>query len=364
MSIVFFIIAFFISITIPTIVKLIFPHKVSYKEFFASCSVSLASILIIFLFMKMNATHDTEIWNGEVTKKYSEKVSCEHSYSCNCQNVCSGSGSSRSCSQVCQTCYEHSNDVDWVVKSNVGGTTISRIDRQGLKEPPRWSKVTTGEPYSETYSFINYIKASPDSLFVGSKSLVEKYSIELPNYPEINDYYKVQRVITKGVSVDNTLNLKLNEMQKKWGPQKQVNLIPIFLSEKYSQEFFKAIEAHWLGGKKNDVVIVTQLTKEGTVNWTRVMSRSENKSFDKSIEFDMAQMKKFDTDAFIKILDVNIMQRFNREDFHKYEYLLNEFSPSGIAVVIGLIISLIINIVLGHFAVKEDWFGDEIGKRY
>lgn len=368
MSLVFWIIALFISFAIPTIVKLIWPHNVSYKEFLASCGVSILSIALIFGLMKYNSTYDTEIWNGEVTEKYSDRVSCSHSYQCNCTRTesCSGTGSSRSCSttEICQTCYDHPYDVDWVVRANIGGTTIDRVDRQGLDEPPRWSKVVIGEPYSETFSFQNYIKASPDTLFAGSKGLVEQYKHELPNYPDINDYYRIQRVITKGVSVDNTLNLKLNEFQKKWGPQKQVNVIPIFLSEKYNQDFFKAVEAHWLGGKKNDVVIVTQLTKEGAVNWTRVMSRSENKSFDKSIEYDMAQMKVFNTDAFVKIIDENIMKRFNRENFHKYEYLLNEFSPSMLAVSLGLILSLVINIGLGYFAVKEDWFGDEMRSRY
>lgn len=362
MSLIYWVIGFLIAFGIPAIVKLIFPHHVTFKEFFASCGISILCVIAFYAFLKIGATHDTEIWNGEVVKKYSDKVSCEHSYSCNCTTVCSGTGSNRTCQQVCQTCYEHSYDVDWVVKANVGGTTISRVDRQGLKTPPRWAAVKIGEPYSETYSFTNYIKAAPDSLFAGSKALIQQYEGKFPNYPSIHDYYKVNRVISLGVSIDKTLNEKLNELHKKWGPQKQINVIPVFVNEKYSQEFFKALEAKWLGGKKNDAVIVTQIDKNGNVSWTRVMSRDEHKVFDKSIEFDMAQMGTFDTDKFVKILDDNVMNKFQRENFHKYEYLLNEFTPSGIAVTLGLILSLIINIVVGYFAVKEDWFGGYYGR--
>lgn len=364
MSVMLVFIAIIISFTIPTITRLVFPHKVTYKELVLSIFISVVCSLAMLYFIKMFSISDVEIWNGQVTEKFNEHVSCNHSYPCNPRTVCTGSGAEAVCTIEYDTCYEHSYDVDWIVKSNVGSSEINRVDRQGLDEPPRWTKSIIGEPYAESYSFTNYIKASPDSLFAGSEELIKQYANDLPQYPEINDYYKINRVISKGVSIDKDLNSKLNEIQKKWGPQKQLNLIPIFLSEAYSQDFFKAIEANWLGGKKNDVIIVTQLSNSGNVNWTRIISRSENKSFDKSIEFDMNQMKEFKTDDFIAILDKNIMEKFNREDFHKYEYLLNEFTPSTLAISIGILLSFLINLVMSYYSVREDIFGDETFRRF
>lgn len=363
MTLIYWVVGIIIAFAIPATFKMLFPTKITNKEFLLSSLVSIAIMVGIFMFLKMNVTHDTEVWSGEVTKKYSEKVNCMHSESCNCQNICSGSGSSRTCTQVCQTCYEHPYDVDWVVKANVGQTLISTIDRQGLKEPPRWTKVIIGEPYSEEYSFVNYIKASPDSLFAGSKSLVEQYASKIPNYPSVHDYYKINRVILKGVTVNHSLSTKINEYQKKWGVKKQVNVILFFVNEKYTQEYFKAVEAAWLGGKKNDTVVMTQLDSNNKINWSRVMSRSENKSFDKSVEFDINNLGVFEEDKFIEALDKNIMERFNRENFEKYAYLMNEFSPSALSVTIGLLISLLLNIGIAIFAIKEDWFSEHIYRR-
>lgn len=358
MTLIYWAVGILIAFSIPAAFKMLFPKEITNKEFLLSSFISIVIMIGIFFFLKMNATHDTEILNGQVTKKYSEEVSCQHSYSCLCVNVCSGSGTNQSCTQVCQTCYDHDYDIDWVVKSDVGESIISRVDRQGTKEPPRWSNVVIGEPFSAEYSFVNYIKASPDSLFSGSKSLIQQYAGQIPEYPTVNDYYKYNRVILKEVSIPNTLNQKINEFQKKWGPKKQINVILFFVSEKYTQEYFKAVEASWLGGKKNDTIIITQLDNQNNINWSRVISRSENKSFDKSVEFDIGNLKTFNEDTFLEVLDKNIMERFNRENFEKYSYLMNEFTPSGISIFIGLLASILINITVAFFAIKEDWFGE------
>ena len=363
MTLIYWVVGIIIAVSIPTLFKHFFPKKITNKEFMTSSLISIVVMIGMFAFLKMNATQDTEIFNGQVTKKYSEEVSCEHSYSCNCVSVCSGTGENRSCNDVCQTCYDHAYDIDWVVKSDVGRTTISRTDRQGVTEPKRWSKVIIGEPFAAEYSFVNYIKASPDSLFSGSKILVEEYSAKIPKYPTVNDYYRINRVILKDVKINDSLNSKINDLQKKWGVQKQVNVILFFVSDKYTQEYFKAVEATWLGGKKNDTIIMTQLDNDNNVNWARVISRSENKAFDKSVEFDINNHGVFNEDSFLNILDKNIMERFVREDFEKYSYLMNEFSPSKIAVFTGLIASLIINLIIALFAIKEDWFSEDRYRR-
>jgi hypothetical protein len=160
---------------------------------------------IMTAIMMSSNTRDVEVWNGQVTGKYSEKVSCSHSYSCNCYRSCSGSGKNRSCSTICQTCYEHSYDVSWRVESNIGTYTISRIDRRGLSKPPRWDRVKIGEPVSDTHTYTNYIKGSPDSLF-HKKKLLKKYQKDLPKYQsKVYDYYRLNRLVNLGVNVDNNL---------------------------------------------------------------------------------------------------------------------------------------------------------------
>ena len=126
--------------------------------FFVTIIVSLVAAGIVYAVGYSNKITDQEIYNGEVTGKEKTRVSCEHSYSCNCRESCSGSGSTRSCSTTCDTCYEHSYDVDWRVKTSVHEFNIQRINRQGTQEPPRWTKVTVGQPTAFVYKFTNYIR--------------------------------------------------------------------------------------------------------------------------------------------------------------------------------------------------------------
>lgn len=345
----------FIALVFPFVCKMIFPHKITWKEYLLHTGVSLFCAGATYFIINHAATYDVELWSGEVTKKYSERVSCEHSYQCNCVTTTDSKGNSTT---VCQTCYDHNYDVDWVVRSNIGSDKIRRIDRQGLKEPQRYSQVIIGEPFAREYGFTNYIKASPTSLFKDSERLIVGYENVMPAYPEVTDYYRINRVISYGVTIDSELSNKLNEHLKSWGPNKQANVITVFVSEKYTDKYFQALKAHWLGGKKNDVIIVSQILDSGNVGWVRVIARSEKKEFDKSVEFDVSNMGRFNTDTFLKIVDDNINQRFEREDFHKYEYLLADFRPSTVAIVIGLVFAFLVNFGMAFFTYKEDVFNE------
>jgi hypothetical protein len=350
-----------IAIFLPLIARLIFPHKVTLKEYLMVSGINIVVLLFVSMAMNISSTYDTEVWSGEVTEKYSKRVSCEHSYDCNCRDERTGTDSkgNPTYSRVCDTCYEHAYDVNWVVRSNVGYEIISRVDRRGLKEPPRYSKVQIGEPYATTYGFKNYILASPDTLFVNSMSLVENYKGIMPAYPSIFDYYRINRVIGIDKAVDPDLNIMLNDQMRKWGPTKQANIIVVVVSEKYTQEFYEALQAHWKGGKKNDVVIVVQVDQSNKVGWTRVFSRADQGVFDKSVEYDVNNMGTFDSRKFVDIVNQNVKERFHRVNFEKFKYLLDDYRPSYKAIFIGLIFALLINIGLNIFIVKQDVFGDE-----
>lgn len=353
---------------LPLICKMIFPHEVTVREYLLVSFVNVVCVTLFYFLIQFSATWDTEIWSGQVTSKQSERVSCEHSYQCNCRQQRSGTDSKGNATYttVCDTCYEHSYDVDWEVDSNVGRELIDRIDRRGLKEPPRFSRVEVGEPFATTRSFTNYIKAAPDTLFVEAASMKDKYVGKLPNYPEIYDYYRINRVINLGnVGVKaSDLNIMLNEQMRKWGPAKQGNVISVFVDETYQEDFYHALQSHWLGGKKNDIVVITQVDSTGKIGWNRVFSRADTATFDKSVEFDIMAMKQFDNAKYVDVLNQNIGERFHRLDFEQFKYLMEELKPSTTALIIGVIFALIINLGLNFWIVKEDLFGDKFRSRF
>ena len=144
-------------------------------------------------------TSDTEIWSGSITQKQREEVSCRHSYQCNCHEVCTGSGKDETCSEHCDTCYEHSFDVDWDVFSSTGKQiSIDTIDRQGLSMPPRWGAAYVGEPTAEAHEFTNYFLAASDDIMLRHDA-PKGFEGLVPEYPKsITDYYHCNRFLLGG----------------------------------------------------------------------------------------------------------------------------------------------------------------------
>jgi hypothetical protein len=225
-------------------------------------------------------TVDTEIWAGRVSNKAREEVSCSHSYTCNCVTSCSGSGSNQSCSTSCQTCYEHSYDVDWAVyTTNSERLEIDRVSRQGLKKPERWGAVKIGEPTAVAHSYTNYIKAAPDTLF-RHQGLIEKYQSKMAVYPgTIYDYYHINRLSQVGINVPDAeqWNRDLEQINADIGKAKQANLAVVLVNG-LPDDYFEAVEQEWVGGKKNDVVAMIG-TDGQTIQWVRIMAWTNSEMF-------------------------------------------------------------------------------------
>src|SRR5690348_3424388 len=107
--------------------------KIDWQEFLMMLAAQAIVAGLSCLAISYQNTTDYQVINGEVTGKEQNRVSCEHSYECNCRQEsyeCGDSKNSRTCyRRVCDTCYEHSHDYDWDVYSNIGTFTIDRIDR-------------------------------------------------------------------------------------------------------------------------------------------------------------------------------------------------------------------------------------------
>lgn len=127
----------------PYIAKLIWKRNVKVMEVAIAGAIGIIAAAIVYACGLASQTGDTELINGEVVSKDSQHVSCSHSYDCNCRMVrvpqtCSGTGKNRTCTgggteRKCDTCYEHSFDVDWNVRSNIGSFGISRVDLNKYK---------------------------------------------------------------------------------------------------------------------------------------------------------------------------------------------------------------------------------------
>src|SRR5690606_20197979 len=267
---------------------------------------------------------DTQLLNGTVTAKYREKVSCEHSY-----QVCSGSGNN----QTCTTFYDHPYDFDWVVESEVGSTRIERVDRQGKTEPLRWSRVQIGEPFTAEELYYNFSKASSTTLF-GKKADTEF------DYPEVFDYYRVNRVVkySGNYNPEPALNEALNKYNAALGPTKRVNIVVVFYGGDSSVAH--RIQRAMLGGKINDVTVAVNAQHDGTVNHVHVYSWSQDPLVNVAIRDSILDLGIIESEKMAALIADNVRKHYVHRPIAEFEYLREDADLPWWALVLLFVVGL------------------------
>ena len=327
--------------------------KITWQEFLihigAQIAIAGVSILIIY---HMDVS-DTELWNGTVSYKEHHHVGCIHSYSCDPYPCSCGK---YGCSTCWHTCYEHPWDMAWNVHSNIGEWSIDNIDPQGLREPPRWSQVQIGEPVVMAHSFDNYIKGASNTLFRYSGQ-EKSYLKQLPPYNQnVYDYYKVNRIFTVQypLSDPNQWNLRLAQINGVVGYQRQCNIILLFTS--LPDDYFYALTQHWLGGKKNDIVIVIG-AKDNKITWTNVMCWSQDEIYQVKIIDDLKSISTIDQDKIMSTIAQDTMRYYKRKHMKDFEYLKASIQPTATQFITAMVIGIIASIVIGVIFIN---IGDQL----
>lgn len=298
-------------------------------------------------------TGDIEVWNGKVAKKIRERVSCSHSYSCNCYESCSGTGKNRSCTEICQTCYDHSYDVDWyLVTTNQERIYINRVDRQGLTTPPRWTTIVVGEPTAVSHEFENYIKGAPNTLFK-KQGLEKEFQGQMPNYPRVYDYYHFNHVL--GLRKPEWQK-EMNDVNAELGALKEVNIMTV-VTNNPSQKYGLALEQHWLGGKKNDVVVVIGINKQKEIMWSYVFGWAKNNILNIKMRDSVLDLKTLtNPQEYAKVVKENIKKYYQRKSMEEYAYLKNAITPTKTQWIVSMLIGFFVSVGLGVFFYKQDVF--------
>lgn len=298
----------------------------------------------------LGKTVDIEIWNGKVESKSRDRVSCSHSYSCNCRSTtsCSGSGSSRSCStsQTCDTCYEHSYDVDWNVQTTIGNMSVDRIDRQGVDQPPRWTIINQGDPVSKTHHYINYFRGTDQTIQrVGGQFNPQLLNL-IPPYPDnIYDIYKINRVLPVRFFIpdEKQWNNGIAMMLRDLGPAKQVNVVVVMIKTD-DPNYEYALRQAWVGGKKNDVIIIFGVPEYPKIQWVSVIALAKNEMFKVKLRDDLLAIENLEGKAgyALKVIESNIHDLYQRKPMADFEYLKDDIYPDTWVIVIAILLTLIL----------------------
>lgn len=357
-----FLLLMLVPVGLAIIGHLVFNKRITWKEVGVQVGVLAAFVGICLMVAYWQDTTDVEIWNGQVTGRTRTEVSCRHSYPCNCHETCYGSGSSRSCSTTCDTCYVHTYDVDWDVQANIGSVSIDTIDSQGLIMPPRWAASFKGEPFSQAHSYANYIRANPDSVLTGGKGDVERWKAYIPAYPSnIWDYYRANHVLNMGVpAIDiHTWQWLINEANKTLGPAKQVNIVVLFVKTT-NTSYVQALKTAWLGGKKNDAIIVIGSEDGHKIEFAEVVSWAVHADYRDNLRDDIMAIGTLDRrDEIVKAIYDETKARFVRMQMKDFQYLMRSFQPSTTAMWVIFLLAAVASIGLSVATYEVDFFEEE-----
>lgn len=333
----------------PFIAKAVWGHEYTIQELVLNIVVAAVLASGVWAAGRYAQMRDVEIINGAVTNKSRERVSCTHSYSCRCTKNSKGEES-------CDTCYEHINDYDWVLRTSAGDTRIdiNRIDRQGSNQPPRFTAANIGDPVAVEHAHVNYVKAAPGSLFHDKGAVLT--SLPLPAYPNaVHDYHYVNRVLAVGVVVpDLTVwNREIAMTLREVGPKKQVNFVVLFANTD-SPTYAQALERAWLGGKKNDVIVVLGTPKYPDISWVRVISWTDRHDFKVALRDRLMDLKTVDREKVVSILRDDTTKAFTIKNMEDFKYLSYEVDPPLWVTILAFLLSSAASIGLSIYFSQND----------
>ncbi len=134
----------------------------------------------------------------------------------------------------------------------------------------------------------NYVKAARPIrvrrlLELPDKDLVRPYPpITLGTYGPI----VAERIVSANVTLPPTwiveVNSSLNSALSTVGPEKQVNVI-VYVANTADENFVTTIDEQWIGGKKNDVVVICGVTHFPAVRFVGVLAWTHGTSFQEKL---------------------------------------------------------------------------------
>jgi len=358
----------------PFIAKKIWGHEITWIELGINVGVITLLVSGVWFAGKYGQTVDTEIWNGSIVGKERIHDTYEQSYECNCSEQCSGSGKDRSCTTVCDTCYETHYTVDWNAIATYGlGKEKITLD----SEDSTWSSVydtpdpkiyldcAAGQPASKSSRYTNYVQAVPDSLFnMATDTAV--YMEQVPAYPRVFNIYRYNRVIDIGSGIHKLvledLNTRLNEALISLGSKKQVNIL-VIVTGNTDPSFRYAVENKWVGGKKNDATIFIGVSN-GEIIWTDVMTFALNKGnelYHVMTRDTLKSVGTFDSEKIANIIVEKTAKHYDRATMEEFEYLADQIQPATWVIILAIFIAIFGSIGISYVMTRVDIGG---GRRY
>lgn len=377
---------------IPTIIIIIGliagKGRITWKEFLITEGIMILLIAGGWHIARQQSIHDVEIWNGWIAKasyyeEWWEQVPCQHSIPCSHLDK---DGDPIHVNDG----YYHLYDVDYVPPyweaetsnnekisidekyfqylTKAFGNSEYIVINRSTKDHGRGNKYITrylmGQsefiPTAIEHSFINYIKASPNTIWRRSGQ-GDKFKVLIPNYPRVENKFECNRVLPMGLNIPDIREWakELSAINGRLGSKKQVNIILVVVNTSDSSYLYN-LEQKWLGGKKNDLVIIIGATNYPHIDWVRIMSWSKSEQLKVEIRDAISVLSLEKRTEILKTIESMVDQKFVRRPMADFKYLMASWQPTPWVTMLIFLLGVGITTALTIYFISNDPFNDDI----
>lgn len=379
--------ALLIPVLTAGVLYVFFNKETVWWEFLIPFAVSALLILIMKLSCEAAQTSDTEYWGEKITQAvysepWDEKVSCRHPISCSHPEYCKDKdGKEYQCG------YKHSNDgyyhpfdIDyhseyWEITTEFNNSSnISKQEYERLVT--KWGNKNFIDKHRSYYSidgdwyvtyfpkvdekiecyvsqhyYENRVQASQNVFNYQEVTDEEKKLYGLYEYPEIYQGYKQKGILGYGDTTQKTAENKVQIINAKLGPKKQVKLFVLVFRNKPEESAYYQ-ECLWKGGNKNEFVLCIGVDDLMKVKWCKPFSFTENQDIKINSRNFVKQQEKLNLSKVADFMQIEIDKNFKRKQFVEFSYLTVE--PKTWQVVLTFVLTVIVNVIVSFFLVTNE----------
>jgi hypothetical protein len=143
------------------------------------------------------------------------------------------------------------------------------------------------------------------------------------------------------------------------GKKKQVNII-LVITNADDSAYIHALEEAWLGGKKNDFVVVIGTPHHPKIKWVRVMSWTRVEELKIAVRDRLQELGTLDKrDEILAVIREEVAAKFVRRPMADFEYLNAEIRPPTWALILIAALGIVVSVVLSIVFYIYDPFGHD-----
>lgn len=380
--------ALIIPVLTAVVLYIFFNHKTIWWEFIIPFATSALLILIMKFASETSQTTDTEYWGEQITKAiysepWDEEVPCRHEIPCSHPSYCTDKdGKEYQCGyKHSNDGYYHNYDVDyhseyWQVSTEFNNAQsvsqaefnrlVSKWGNKVFEDQHRDYHSIDGdwyvtyfpkqddkiECYVSQHCYENRVQASHNVFNYPEVTEEEKKLYGLYEYPEIYGGYKQVGILGYGDTTQKTAENKVQIINAKLGPKKQVKLFIIVFRDKPEESAYYQ-ECLWKGGNKNEFVLCVGVDNLMNVKWCKPFSFTENQEIKIECRNYVKHMGKLNLSKTADFLKDEINKNFKRKEFAEFSYLTVE--PKDWQVVLTFILTLLLNVGISFWVIKNEF---------